>query len=77
MNKINEKKESIFNNILQIVDKKIKLTDKRDGAIVSLTYELTFDTLQKYFKSELKKNYFKKNKLKSHVIHTKKLENIK
>ncbi len=77
MNKIIENKEKIFNNIIQIVDKKIRLTDKRDGAIVSLTYELTFDTLQKYFKSELKKNYFKKNKLKIHSTKLKKLENIK
>lgn len=59
---IESRKDDIFKRILSAVDKDIKLSDNREAKIVSLTFENTFDVVNKLVDAELRKSYIKKSK---------------
>ena len=77
MKSIRQQKKKIFDKLLKSTFKDVKLYDKREAQLVSLTFEKTFELLNKMFETELRNNYYKKRKPK--IIKSKKsrLENIK
>ena len=58
---IETRKSAIFNGILSSVDKSLKLSDKREAIIVSMTFEKTFELVNRLIDSELRKSYIKKS----------------
>lgn len=65
MKNIENRKSVLFKGVLSAVDKDLKLFDKREALIVSLTFEKTFELVNRLVDSELRKSYLKKSKVKS------------
>ena len=65
MKNIENRKSILFKGVLSAVDKDLKLFDKREAQIVSLTFEKTFELVNRLVDSELRKSYMKKSKFKS------------
>jgi len=76
MKSIESRKTVIFKGILSTVDRNVKLSDKREALIVSLTFEKTFDLINRLVDSELRKSYIKKSKSKKQSISSR-LDSIK
>lgn len=64
MRNLENTKSDIFKTILISIDKEIRLIDKREAMLVSLTFEKTFTLLNKRIDAELRKSYMKKSKNK-------------
>ncbi len=62
MKQIEKKKQEIFLGILASVNRQLPVNSSKEAAIVSMTYEKTFDLLNKLIDSELRKSYLKKTK---------------
>jgi hypothetical protein len=76
MKAIRQQKKKIFDKLLKSTFKDVKLYDKREAQLVSLTFEKTFELLNKMFETELRNNYYKKRKPKVIKLKKSRLENI-
>jgi len=62
MFEIKKRKLQIFKRILKNIDGQIKISTEMEIKLVSLCFELSFNSFLKYMKIELRNNYVKKRK---------------
>jgi len=76
MKSIEERKDKFFKGVLMAVHEDVTLVSERDINIVAMTFEKTFNLLNKSFNTELRKNYLKKSKARFKKFKPSRLQNV-